>query len=69
MAKENLWITEAEKKKIDKVREKIELEYTKAIFQNWIDKPLAYAIYQVWKEIDAKEKGRRTGKKGANDER
>lgn len=40
------------------IAEKIVDEYEKALPQEWINKPLAYAIYQVWKEVDAVEVGR-----------
>lgn len=35
----------------------IEKEYEKAKKLEWVHKPLAYAIYKVWKIVDA-EKGK-----------
>lgn len=43
------------------IAEKIVDEYEKALPQEWINKPLAYAIYQVWKEVDEIEVGRHGG--------
>lgn len=33
-------------------------EYRKAQSHEWVAKPLAYALYQVWKYFDAYEKPR-----------
>ena len=38
--------------------ERIIAVYEDAKTKDYINKPLAYAIYQVWKEVDAKEAGR-----------
>lgn len=35
----------------------LETEYEKAKQQKWINNPLAYALYQVWKKAD-KKRGR-----------
>lgn len=31
-------------------------KYREAQKQEWIEKPLSYALYQVWKEQDSKER-------------
>lgn len=36
----------------------IETEYKKAQKQPWVNKPLAYALYQVWKAHDRTEVSR-----------
>ena len=43
---------------LDKAIEMLKKEYEKAKDKEWIRKPLAYAIYKVWKEIDRSEKGK-----------
>ena len=44
---------------IGKVIDHIIQEHNEAINNRWIEKPMAYAIYQTWKWIDAKEKPRK----------
>ena len=44
---------------LQKVFERIQIRYTYAQSQKWILKPLAWTLYQVWKEIDKKEKVRK----------
>lgn len=38
--------------------------YQQAVKNPWIEKPLAWALYQVWREVDAEEErnDRREGK-------
>ena len=31
------------------------LEYGKALSADWVRRPLAWALYQTWKYVDAKE--------------
>lgn len=38
---------------LEKVIEKLKKEYEKAKGQKWIINPLAYALYQIWKEVDS----------------
>ncbi len=40
---------------IEKTIELLKIEYEKAKKQKHIIKPLAYALYQVWKVVDKKE--------------
>lgn len=40
---------------LEKVIKMLEEEYEFAKKQEWIKKPLAYALYEVWKRVDAKE--------------
>lgn len=42
------------------VSELIDAEYEKAKALPYIKKPMAYAVYQVWKMIDKNEKERNT---------
>ena len=48
-----------------KISEKIVDEYEYAVSQEWIEKPMAYALYHVWLYVDAHEKKR--GRKGSED--
>ena len=34
----------------------LEKEYEKARLSKWINNPLAYALYQVWKKADKKKR-------------
>ena len=34
----------------------LQKKYADALKQDWIKKPLSYAIYYTWKEIELKEK-------------
>ena len=40
---------------LDKVIELLKIEYEKAEKKKYIKKPLAYALYQVWKMADKKK--------------
>lgn len=40
------------------INQMIEIEYKKAIKDRHIQKPMAYALYQVWKRFDEREKPR-----------
>ena len=46
---------------LQKIFEMLQIKYTYAVTQEWIEKPLAYALYQVWKYVDAHEKKRKRG--------
>ena len=39
---------------LEEAIELLKKEYEWAKKQKWISKPLAYALYQVWKEVDRK---------------
>ena len=39
---------------LEEAIELLKAEYEHAKQQKWISKPLAYALYQVWKEADRK---------------
>lgn len=41
---------------LDEVIELLKKEYEYAKKQKWISKPLAYALYQVWKVADGRGK-------------
>ena len=41
---------------LQKVLEKLQTKYTYAVSQKWINKPLAYALYHVWRYVDTYEK-------------
>lgn len=41
---------------IDEVLAMVKERYLYAIKQKWIFKPLAWALYQTWKEIDRAER-------------
>lgn len=43
---------------LQKIFEMLQIKYTYAVSQEWIDKPLAYALYHVWRYVDAHEKKR-----------
>lgn len=43
---------------IEKVIEQIREQYEAAKKTNWVQRPLAYALWQVWKEVDRKERRR-----------
>ena len=47
---------EVSDKRIEKVVKLIESEYERALKLEYIRNPLAYALYQVWKKIEGKEK-------------
>ena len=42
---------------IEKAIKMLEEEYEFAKKQGWIKKPLAYALYEVWKRVDAMKGG------------
>ena len=44
--------------RLERVARLIEEEYEKALECRWISRKLAYAVYQVWKMIDAEEGGK-----------
>lgn len=44
--------------RIQKATKMLEEEYRKALAQAWVGKPMAYALYQVWKYFDEHEKSR-----------
>ncbi len=44
---------------LQKIFEMLQIKYTYAVSQEWIDKPLAYALYHVWRYADAHEKKRK----------
>lgn len=44
---------------LQKIFEMLQIKYTYAVSQDWIEKPLAYALYQVWRYVDVNEKKRR----------
>ena len=46
------------KRDLDKVMNLIEREYEKATKLEYVHKPLAYALYQVWKIVDEGRLGR-----------
>ncbi len=39
---------------LEEAIEMLKTEYEKAMNQEYINKPLAYALYQVWKKADRK---------------
>ena len=43
------------KREMDRIRKEIELYYTIACGSGYVEKPLAWAIHQVWKKYDAKD--------------
>ena len=44
--------------RMQKATKMLEEEYRKALAQVWVGKPMAYALYQVWKYFDTHEKSR-----------
>ena len=42
---------------LEKVIQMLDTEYERAKNMEYVKKPLAWALYQVWKKIDAKEGG------------
>lgn len=51
--------------KMFEILEMIDAEYANAVSQDWIEKPLAEALYHVWMYVDAHEKKR--GRKESED--
>lgn len=43
------------KREMENIRKAIELNYTIACGSGYVEKPLAWALYQVWKKYDAKD--------------
>lgn len=43
---------------LQKIFEMLQTKYTYALTKDWIEKPLAYALYHVWMYVDAHEKKR-----------
>lgn len=43
---------------LDRVIKRLKQEYEHAQRQSWINKPLAYALYEVWKYVNMTEKDR-----------
>ena len=43
---------------LDRVIKRLKQEYEHALRQSWINKPLAYALYEVWKYVNMTEKDR-----------
>lgn len=43
---------------LEQAVKRLESEYERAKKLKWIYNPLAYALYQVWREVDAKKSGR-----------
>ena len=43
---------------IEAAVEMLRSEYDKAVKSEFVNKPVAYALYQTWKAVDAKEKSR-----------
>ena len=52
-------MTTKEVKTLEKVYVELTEEYEKAINNNYVFKPMEYALYQVWKKYDVKEKNRK----------
>lgn len=42
-------------RKMEKAIKMLIDEYEKAKKQEWVENPLAYALYQVWREVDRKK--------------
>lgn len=40
---------------LQKIYELIQIHYTYAVAQEWVEKPMSYALYQVWRYVDARE--------------
>ena len=51
-------MTRAEQK-LNKAVKILTDEYNKALSDKYVQKPMAYALYQVWKHFDEKEKGKK----------
>ncbi len=45
-------------KDLEKLFRRIEREYEKAKGLDFVRKPLAYALYRVWRDVDRKERER-----------
>ena len=46
---------------LEKAKALLEKEYERALRLGWVRNPVAYALYQVWKEADM-QKGYRTNR-------
>lgn len=44
---------------LQKIFEMLQIKYTYAVSQEWINKPLAYALYHVWRYVDSHEEKRK----------
>ena len=44
--------------RLQKALKRLDVEYKKALASCYVRKPLAYALYQVWKWVDSYEKPR-----------
>ena len=40
---------------LNKAIERLTIKYTYAVSQKWIHNPLAWALYQVWKEAEQRK--------------
>lgn len=43
---------------LDEVTRILKAEYTRAVGASFIKRPMSYALYQVWKYVDRKERER-----------
>ena len=53
---------------IDTVVERLRVEYQRTQEQPWVRKPLARALYNLWKEVDRQEPSRIGGKNVIDEE-
>ena len=54
----NTWIEDVPSAQVPPYDAEIEAEYKKAVSQPWIHKPLAKALYEVWKKHDREDVSR-----------
>lgn len=44
---------------IEEAKELLDVEYERALQLDYVQKPLAYALHQVWKKADKERRGKR----------